>query len=200
MFGQMANLLNANMLQDPSNNPWLFQNGPGRALGAAGSALGVPGSALGGAPNMFNASLGAAPSALGSSFGGAAKQSLLQGPGSLGLMGNQVPADVGRYGLDMSKKAGFFSKLGGMDFANMGVGAANAVGLPQAIFGRPAGSALGQGASGALSGMAMGGPVGAGVGGGLGLLTGLMSGKSGGGQKAQVPVQAAQAGLYENMV
>lgn len=188
MFGQMANLLNANMLQDPSNNPWLIQNAPGAALGRVGSALGAPGSALGGAPNMFNASLGAAPTTLGAGAGGTAGAA-----GNFSLTGAKGAQDLAL----KAPGSGFnFSS-----FAGMIPQAALATGLPQAIFGRTAGNALGQGASGALTGMAMGGPVGAGVGGGLGLLTSLASGKQGGQRPGMpVPVTQARPGLYENMV
>lgn len=198
MFGQMANLLNANMLQDPSNNPWMVQNGPGVALGRAGSALGPAGSALGGAPNVFNASLGSAPSTLNAGIS-AARPSVAQGAGS--LYGGSMPG-ASQFGLDAATKGGKGAGIGkmfsGVNGANIGVGAANAVGLPQAILGRTAGGALGAGASGALTGFQMGGPWGAAAGGGLGMLTSLLGG---GGQKPrpQVPVtMQAQPDLYSN--
>lgn len=160
-------------------NPWdwTMSNSGGSALGSPGNALGSAGSAL-----RPNASLGS----IGSFFGGPAqtsKYSLLGPAATADKFSLTGAASAPQYGLDMSKgagKAGGLKNLSGMDMASMGVGAATAAGIPQMLFGRTAGNALGQGASGALTGMAMGGPVGAGVGGGLGLLSSLLGG---GGQR-----------------
>lgn len=152
-----------------AGKPWNLANSGGSALGSPGSALGSPGSAFG--SSSMGSALGSAGSALGapgSALGGAAG-------------GSKFALDMGSKSAgDLALKTGAGSGLGLANFAGMIPEAALQLGIPQALFGRYAGTALARGGSGALTGMAMGGPVGAGVGGGLGLLSGLLGG---GGQR-----------------
>jgi len=160
-----------------NKNPWNMANSGGSALGKPGSPLGAgTGSALG----SYGPALGTEAGRTGVFNGSLTMPSTTTAP-------HFTP-----------DKAGKANGMSGMDMASMGMGAANAAGVPQAIFGKQTGNVLGGGATGAMSGFAMGGPVGAGIGGGLGALQGIMGNKEGSKKPYNGPIGTADPNSFPN--